>query len=138
MTCDMYEEQVSALVDNELKEKEMVLLFGHLESCSSCRRSLQMVLDLRSDLGERVPPTAPKELDEKILNSEVRSKLYAGDRKPMALHMWKRRISMPVPIAAAITMALIAGSIALSSLWSTTQTVYITAFPAFEVRANTP
>ena len=138
MTCDVYEEHVSALVDNELKEEEMVLLFGHLESCPSCRHSLQTVLNLRSDLGEDVPPLAPKELDEKVLLSVTRTKLYDGDRKPMRLLLWKRRISMPLPIAASIMIVLIAGSVALSSLWSKTQTVYVTTLPVVEVHGYMP
>ena len=73
-----------------------------------------------------------------MLHSEMRPKLFAGDRKPITLLVWKRRISMPVPIAAAIMIVLIAGSVALSSVWSTTQTVYVTAFPAVEVRGYMP
>jgi len=138
MTCDTYEEQISALIDHELKDEETGMLFAHLSTCRTCRNSLQSVLDLRSDLGEQVPPMAPKELDEKVLHSETRPKLYDGDRKPMTLLVWKRRISMPVPIAAAITIVLIAGGVALSSLMSKTQTVYITAFPAVEVRGYMP
>ena len=138
MTCEMHEKQISALIDHELGDEEMGPLFAHLSTCPTCRGSLQSVLDLRSDLGEQPPLIAPKELDEKVLHSEMRPKLFASDRKPISLLVWKRRISMPVPIAAAIMIVLIAGSVALSSLWSTTQTFYVTAFPAVEVRGYMP
>jgi anti-sigma factor RsiW len=134
----MYEEQISALIDHELGDEEMGVLFAHLSICRTCRHSLQTVLDLRSDLAQQIPPMAPKELDEKVLQSDGRSTRYAGDRKPMRLVVWKRRISMPVPIAATIMIILIAGSVALSSLWSKTQTVYVTALPVVEVQGYMP
>jgi anti-sigma factor RsiW len=138
MTCEAYEEQISALIDHELADGESMTLFEHLSTCQACRHSLQSVLDLRSDLGEQSTPIAPKELDEKVLQGEPRSRLYAGDRSPMRLMAWKRRISMPVPVAAAIMVVLIASSVALSSLWSKTQTVYITALPVVEVHGYMP
>jgi anti-sigma factor RsiW len=138
MTCELYEEWISALIDRELKDEETGELFAHLSTCLKCRRSLECVLDLRSDLADEVPLLAPKELDEKVLRGETRPKLYAGDRKPMALLLWKRRISIPLPIAASIMIVLIAGSVALSSLWSKTQTVYITTLPVVEVRGYMP
>jgi anti-sigma factor RsiW len=138
MTCDMYEEQVSALIDNELNEEEAESLFRHLSTCLSCRRSLRTVLDLRSDLKEQEPPLAPAELDEKVLQRAASEKRYVGDRKPMAMRVWKRRISIPMPVAAAITIVLIAGSVALSSLWTKTQTVYVTTLPVVEVTAYFP
>jgi len=138
MKCEMYEEQISALIDHELMDEEMGVLFAHLSTCRTCRHSLQSVLDLRSDLTREIPPMAPKELDEKVLQSDTRSMLYAGDRKPLRLAVWKRRVSLPVPVAAAIMAILIASSVALSSLWSKTQTVYITAFPVVEVHGYMP
>jgi anti-sigma factor RsiW len=134
----MYEEQVSALIDNELNEEEAELLFRHLSACPSCRRSLRTVLDLRSDLKEQEPPLAPAELDEKVLRRAVVEKRYVGDRKPMAIRMWKRRISIPMPVAAAITIILIVGSVVLSSLWTKTQTIYVTTLPVVEVKGYSP
>ncbi|MCX6143362.1 MAG: zf-HC2 domain-containing protein [Ignavibacteriales bacterium] len=138
MTCETYEEQISALIDHELKDEETEVLFAHLSTCRRCRHSLQSVLDLRSDFGEQVPPMAPKELDEKVLQSETRPKLYAGDRKPMTLQVWKRRISIPMPVAAAMAIVLVAGTIVLTSLWTSPQTIYVTTLPTVEVRGNFP
>lgn len=138
MTCETYEEQISALIDHELKDEETGMLFAHLSTCPRCRRSLQSVLDLRSDLGEQVPPMAPKELDERILKRTRLAHRTSKDRRAVPSHLWTGRVSMPVPVAAAIMVVLIAGSVALSTLWSKTQTVYITAFPAVEVRGYMP
>jgi anti-sigma factor RsiW len=138
MTCEQYEEQVSALIDHELNDEETQVLFVHLSTCRACRHSLQSVLELRSGLSEEVAPMAPKELDQKVLNVMSIAKHLKGDRKPARGYVWTRRISIPVPIAAAIATILIAGSIAVSALVRNTQTVYITTFPVVEVQGYTP
>jgi hypothetical protein len=81
---------------------------------------------------------APKELDERILKRTRLAYRTSKDRRAIPFHLLRGRISMPVPVAAAIMIALIAGSVALSSQMSKTQTVYITAFPAVEVRGYMP
>jgi anti-sigma factor RsiW len=138
MTCEQYEEQVSALIDHELTDDETQVLFAHLSTCPTCRRSLQSVLDLRSDLGEEVSPMAPKELDEKVLSLMPMTKRLEADRKPVRGHIWKRRITVPMPVAATIAAILVAGTIVLSSLWMNPQTIYVTTLPAVEVRGNFP
>jgi anti-sigma factor RsiW len=138
MTCEMYEEQISAMIDHELKDEETGMLFAHLSTCRQCRHSLQSVLDLRSDLGEQDPPMAPKELDERILKQTRLAHRASKDPRATPFRIWTGRISMPVPVAAVIMIILIAGSVALSSVWSKTQTVYVTTLPAVEVRGYMP
>jgi anti-sigma factor RsiW len=138
MTCETYEVQISAMIDHELKDEETGFLFAHLSTCRNCRQSLQSVLDLRSDLGEEVSPMAPKELDEKVLTALPSAKHQAADRKPIHGHIWKRSISVPMPVAATIAAILVAGTIVLSSLWMNPQTIYVTTLPAVEVRGNFP
>ena len=138
MTCETYEEQISALIDHELKDEETGMLFAHLSVCPRCRHSLQSVLDLRSDFGEQVPPMAPKELDERILKRTRLAHRTLRDSRAIPFRLLTGRISMPVPVAALITIALIIGSVVLSSLMSKTQTVYITAFPTVEVLGYMP
>ena len=138
MTCETYEEQNSALIDHELKDEETGMLFAHLSTCPRCRHSLQSVLDLRSDFAEQTPPMAPKELDERILKRTRLAHRTSKDRRAMPFRLLTGRISMPVPVAALITIALIIGSVVLSSLMSKTQTVYITAFPTVEVLGYMP
>jgi anti-sigma factor RsiW len=146
MTCESYEEQISALIDHELRDDEATALFLHLGACPSCRRSLQSVLGLRSDLREEISPLAPVELDERILKQARLARRVSADRKAVRVHFWTGRISMPVPVAALLLVFLIAGSL-MMSLKSTqsplpvegrVEAVYITTLPAVEVQGNFP
>jgi anti-sigma factor RsiW len=145
MTCELYEERLSALVDNELPEGEAESLFRHLSACLDCRQSLRRALELRSDLKEEVPPMAPKELDERVLQVVSNAKRYSGNRRAMPILRWKRRISLPLPVAAALSVILVAAGVTLSMLWSRPgnapsetqiQTVYVTTLPAMEVQGR--
>ena len=146
MTCEQYEEQVSALIDHELKDEETQVLFVHLSTCQACRHSLQSVLDLRSDLSEEISPMAPKELDERILKQARLAHRVSADRKAIPFRLWTGRISMPVPVAAIILVCLIAGSLMISSMTKQAplppegrvEAVYITTLPAVEVQGNFP
>jgi anti-sigma factor RsiW len=146
MTCETYEEQISALIDHELKDEETGMLFAHLSACTRCRHSLQSVLDLRSDLVEEISPLAPKELDEKILKRTRLAHRASKDRTTIPFRLWTGRISMPVPIAAVILVFLIASSLMISSITRQSpmppegrvEAVYITTLPAVEVQGNFP
>jgi anti-sigma factor RsiW len=146
MTCETYEEQISAMIDHELKDEETGMLFAHLSACRSCRHSLQSVLDLRSDFSEQTPPMAPKELDERILKRTRLAQHASKDRRAIPFRLWAGRISMPVPVAAVILVFLIASSMMVSSMTKQKQmppegrveAVYITTLPAVEVQGNFP
>jgi anti-sigma factor RsiW len=144
MTCEVYEEQLSAMIDHELKDEAMETLFLHLSTCRACRHALQANLDLRSDLADHVPPMAPAELDEKVLTRVAVAQRAKVDRKAIASSVWQRRVSAPLPIAAGFVLLLMIGSLLLSSMWSTSgprsakedpQLVYLTLMPTVEVRA---
>jgi anti-sigma factor RsiW len=144
MTCEMYEEQISALIDHELKDEETGVLFLHLSSCSGCRHSLQSVLDLRSGLVEQVPPMAPNELDEKVLTRMVAFQRAKADRKAIRGFAWQGRISAPMPVAAVVALLLMIGSFLLSNVWfgsagqsakENASVMYLSVVPTVEVRA---
>lgn len=48
MTCNEYQEWISAYVDNELDEEKAAVLFAHLGSCAECRGFFRESLELRS------------------------------------------------------------------------------------------
>lgn len=147
MKCDEYQEQVSALIDNELADKESELLFTHLSECAACRATLRSELELRATLREDVPPLAPRELDERVLSNVSRA-----ERKPKAPRMmrravWQRTVSMPWPIAAAIAALFLIGGLAVTSIWSPfdklpaepqVRVVYVTTLPTVEVHGYFP
>ena len=144
MNCVEYEEKVSALIDNELADRESELLFTHLGECPTCRATLRSELELRANLKEDVPPLAPRELDEKVLSAVSRAKRQLGAQTVMRKAVWQRRVSMPWPLAAAIAGLFLIGGLAATSVWSPfnkqhqVRTVYITALPTVEVNGYFP
>ncbi len=141
MVCEDYQEQASRLVDNELGEHESPTLFAHLSTCRECRRFLHATLQLRSGLQEQAPVVTPAHLDGKVLGSLPAKRQYAPDRVAVQRSLWKRRVSLPAPVAAAMIMLLMLGSAVLTALWFRdsepgyqTRTIYVTALPAVEVQ----
>jgi anti-sigma factor RsiW len=146
MKCDEYEEQVSALIDNELADQESEQLFAHLGECAMCRATVRSTLELRANLKEDVPLLAPKELDARLLTALPSRRQVEPDRVAIPGKIWQHTISMRIPVAMVATLVLILGSFILSSMWfeskqatsvRTIQTVYLTAVPTVEVRAYT-
>ena len=146
MSCEQFEEQVSAYVDHELRDDEAGALFIHLGGCASCRKAMTGALDLRSGLRDQAPPLAPKELDEKVLSIVRRRQFWISNRQAASATVWQRRISMRIPVAAAAMIILLFGSFFASILWvgpsesadnPKVQTVFLTAVPTVEVRAYT-
>ncbi len=141
ITCEEYEEQISQLIDHELGESSAPILFDHLAECTGCRRFLNTTLRIRSGLLEQGPISAPAQLDEKILGTVPVGRRAARDRLAIPGLLLKKRVSLPVPLAAAVVVLLMLGSILLSSLWLQSQgggTVYVTTMPAVEVQGYYP
>jgi anti-sigma factor RsiW len=146
MSCEQFEEQVSAYIDHELRDDEAETLFRHLGGCASCRKAMTVALDLRSGLRDQAPLLAPKELDEKVLSVAQSRQSWMPDRVAIPVTMWQRRISMRIPVVAAVMFILLFGSFFASSLWlgpsesannPKVQTVFLMAVPTVEVRAYT-
>jgi anti-sigma factor RsiW len=142
MACEGYQEQISQLVDNELGERESPALFAHLGTCEVCRRFLHTTLRLRAELQEDEPLLASSRLDQKAMGIAPSAKRYVLDRSAARSFVGRRRISLPLPAAALLTLLLVALMAATSSLWYPTlhpeavprvQTVYVTTYPTVEV-----
>ncbi|MBF8294533.1 MAG: zf-HC2 protein [Bacteroidetes bacterium] len=146
MKCDEYQEQLSALIDNELADQESELLFTHLSECAACRATLRSELELRANLKEDVPPLAPRELDEKVLSTMSKAEGQLDARRVMRRGVWQRNVSMRWPLAAAIAGLFLIGGLAVTSVWSPcnkpaepqVRIVYITALPIVEVHGYFP
>jgi len=146
MKCDEYQEQLSALIDNELADGEVEGLFLHMSGCVACRAALRSQLELRSCLKEDLPPQAPKELDEKVLSTVSRAEAQLDARRVISRAVWQRQVSMPWPLAAAIAGLFLIGGLAVTSVWSPfsrtpepqVRIVYVTALPTVEVNGYFP
>src|SRR5579859_6577031 len=82
MRCD-FEEDVSALFDGELRDEEAARVRAHVETCAACRELLD---------------------DFESVRESVRS-LHQIESQPRSL--WRRRVTIPLPIAAAIAVLLL-------------------------------
>jgi anti-sigma factor RsiW len=142
MTCEGYQEKVSQLVDNELGERESPALLAHLSTCTECRAFLNSALRLRAGLQEDAPLLAPSRLDQKVLGTVPSGRRSAPDRRAMRSFVGRRKIAVPLPVAALVIVLLVALMAATSPLWYPTmypgteahaQTVYVTTYPTVEV-----
>ena len=79
MNCS-FEKRVSALIDNELSDKEARLTKSHIDECVECSKLHRDFLFFREELKEPLSESAPK-----IPSSSVSSALF------------KKWISIPVP-----------------------------------------
>lgn len=79
MSCG-FEEDVSALFDGELPEEEAARVRAHMEGCASCRPLLD---------------------DFESVRAQVRS-------LRVTTSWWRRRVSIPLPLAAALALLIVA------------------------------
>jgi anti-sigma factor RsiW len=144
MNCENFEAKVSVYIDGELDDQEAETLFRHLGVCTSCRKAMTEVLELRSGFQEQAPVLAPKELDERILRITRARESEYHDRRAIPAMLWRRRISIRVPVVAVAASLILFVSFLASSIWlaakqqgenAKVQTVFLTAVPVVEVRA---
>lgn len=143
--CEGYQLAASYFVDGELKPSERADMFSHVAKCERCAWFLEQAIRIRLDLATVQQHQPAKEITPLLMHTPDEPAIQGARRKILPALMrrltWsvrRRRISIPVPLAAATIILLIVGSLALSSLWSRTQTIYVTTFPAVEVRPYTP
>jgi predicted anti-sigma-YlaC factor YlaD len=72
MNCEQAKLQIQALLDNEIKEKQVTPLISHLESCYSCRNEYITFLKLQRKLAGISLPEPPKEWFEALPNKVLR------------------------------------------------------------------
>src|SRR3990172_486803 len=93
MTHDHFQEQISRLLDNDLREEESTSLFTHMASCRECQEFLRSCLRLRSGLAADslpVPASTDKKLRQQF--SQV-----AVPRAVSAQSVWSRHIAVRFP-----------------------------------------
>jgi predicted anti-sigma-YlaC factor YlaD len=84
MSCP-FEENVSALFDGELDAAEVARVQAHIDTCDSCRAFLEDAGEIRGSMRvlDRIAPAAPRR------------------------SVWRRRIAVPLPIAAILALAIV-------------------------------
>jgi anti-sigma factor RsiW len=104
MTCEVWEENINALVDGELKgtEKEKTLI--HLEKCPTCQKEKEILLLLKRGAASiEYIPAMPESLGQEIISSLKRKEIPQTRLK----HAWPLRLSLVASFGFAAAMALL-------------------------------
>src|SRR5262249_43420932 len=110
--CDMLE-RVSQLIDGELTPEDDRLVREHLAVCAECRRAREDFLGTR-ELLRSCPPDpnldATDRARRRLFGKPVVRASNAGVWRASA---WRRKISVPLPVAAAFMAAMVVMSFVL-------------------------
>ena len=98
--CCEYSSKVSAFADHELLLAEGSAMENHLRSCSACSTELEEVTYVRDRLKLLKTPDLPTPLTMRI-------DLESGHNKLMLSELFRRRVSLPVPVALLIAILLL-------------------------------
>jgi len=93
--CDDFERLISDQLDGELPEAEARAVSEHLQICASCRAFADSCRSVR-DVIQRLPQ--PTEAAATLL-----------PQRTTKVPLWRRRLSVPMPLAAGIAILLIGG-----------------------------
>ena len=145
MNCEGYQEQISALIDEELSDEQSAEVFAHLGICPSCRTFLATTHSIRNAMaGETVQ--VPSSLDARlrtIARTDRWRELALSVRHGAA--WWKRRLDIPVPAFALLLIMLLTSVVMILGLLRTTSpgfdtkspnVVYIMSLSPIEVSAE--
>ena len=112
--CKHYREMVSLFVDTELEQVNEHALLKHLAGCSECQAYLDILMKFKV-VKQKDHVEYPTELDSSIFEElKVRKNVYAYGKidpqpVPVRLPLWKRRIAISMPLAAAFMFVVLLG-----------------------------
>ncbi len=107
MSCQVFEEALSAYIDGELSSQERDALEQHLATCDSCRAMLGELAALRDALRSLPEEELPSGLHEMImLKVETRRQGFFG-RVSARVSKWGYRQWVPVAAAAMVFVMLV-------------------------------
>lgn len=111
MSCQAFEEMLSAYVDGELFPKDKQTLEEHLSTCGSCQRALFELRSLKIALQSVPAAEPPAELHARIMSGLKPRKQGVFDRLSDRLSRWTYRQWVPAVAAAMVfVIFLSAGS----------------------------
>jgi anti-sigma factor RsiW len=138
MKCEDMQLMISAYIDDALDPPSQGTMFAHLGECNECRVFLRRLLDLRAGLAAIPAPEIPLSLDRRVMRLKMkrtRAMTGAGERLRT---LWSHRLSVPLPSAALIALALITVTVLSISLWQKPDMVSVYCLPAVDVYAQQP
>jgi anti-sigma factor RsiW len=140
MNHERYQELASQFVDHELGPESEQELFQHLGTCTECREFLKAAWQLQADIFA----TKAKETLALTVSgakaAEVVPKVQPEQVRNMIASIWRKKV--PFPVTVALLVIVLAGGVALSSLWirppekaaeTSPEVVYVPRLPAIQV-----
>jgi len=111
---------LSVYFDNEMDSPWKEKMDSHIAGCASCARQLAAYKEISLSLASAAGDESLGEAQQRVLQKLEDGGLYSGYETPMAWRerapsIWKRRVSIPIPAAAAVVFMIIA----LAFLWFT-------------------
>ncbi len=138
MKCDDMQYNISAYLDDALDLSSQATMFAHLGECGQCRLFLRRMLDLRAGLAAIPAPEVPPSLDRRVMRLKLkRTRPMKGARERLRT-LWSQRLSVPLPSAALIALALITVTVISISLWQKPDVVSVFCLPAVDAYAEQP
>ena len=121
MECEQME-KVSQLMDGELSDEEVAAVSTHVANCRVCERAAADFMSLRREIAAFDIELKP------FVKQRVLRSLVASQNPPL----WRRRISIPVPVMATLLLALLA-----IALWWTARSARLPPSQEVDVRRVT-
>ena len=129
MSCEEHQSMISRLLDGELPPGVSLEVFAHLAGCGECQLFYHRLQTLNASL-------------DRIAGHMEREAAGGGDASEGARPrgLWKRRVTLRVPVLALLVLAAAAGiffSFSRNVPSHTTETVYVTRLPAVVITDDT-
>ena len=138
MTCDEVQAAISAYADGEILPGEEGAMFAHISTCPVCRAFFRSVLDLRSAFASTEQVDVPEELDSRVIAIRPGPARPSPERRGWFAGIWMRRVSVPLPSAAIVAIALVSITIFTLSLLMKPSEVPLLTLPPVDVYAEQP
>jgi hypothetical protein len=109
---------LSVYFDNEMDSPWKEKMENHIAGCASCARQLAAYKNISLSLAPTAVDEPIEEAQQRVLQKLETGGLCSGYETPIAWRgssIWKRRVSIPIPAAAAVVFMIIA----LAFLWVT-------------------
>jgi len=133
MKCDDLQLMISTYIDDALDAPSQGIMFAHLGTCGTCRVFLRRMLDLRAGLSAFPAPEVPPSLDRRVMRLRMKRARTMKGAAERIRTLWSRRLSVPLPSAALIALALVTVTVLSISLWQKPDVVSIPCLPAVDV-----
>jgi len=138
MSCNDVKTAISAYADGALPPDGEESMFVHLGTCADCRRFLGHVLDTRAAIAAMPRADVPESLDRTVLALKPGIAREKTQRSRWLADLWMRRLSIPLPSAAIVALALLSITIFSLSLLLKPNEVPLMSLPPVDVCAEHP